>query len=153
MVLHCRPIGLIHSPFQQKRETPIQAAFSQAEGIIEVYPEYADGLQDVEGFSHIILLYWFHQSEGYQLVVRPFLDHEARGLFAIRYPARPNPIGLSIVELVGREECRLRVRGVDVLDGTPLLDIKPFVPAFDHRQGARVGWLEDKLDNQGSGRM
>ena len=151
MELCCHPIGLIHSPFQQKQETPIQATFSQAEGVVEVYPEYADGLQDIEGFSHLILLYWFHQSEGYQLVVRPFLDQVERGLFAIRYPARPNPIGLSSVELIEREGNQLRVRGVDVLDGTPLLDIKPFVPAFDHREGARVGWLEDKLEDRGSG--
>jgi tRNA-Thr(GGU) m(6)t(6)A37 methyltransferase TsaA len=145
MQLRCRPIGLIHSPFSEKKETPIQAAFSQAEGTVEVYAEYVAGLQDIEGFSHIALLYWFDQSEGYRLVVQPFLDQVERGLFAVRYPARPNPIGISVVELIEREGGQLRVRGLDVLDGTPLLDIKPFVPAFDHREGARVGWLEGKV--------
>ncbi|HIE37810.1 MAG TPA: tRNA (N6-threonylcarbamoyladenosine(37)-N6)-methyltransferase TrmO [Anaerolineales bacterium] len=145
MELICRPIGVIHSPFQEKRETPIQAAFSKAEGTVEVAPEYAAGLKDLEGFSHIILLYWFHQSEGPRLTVRPFLDREERGLFATRYPARPNPIGISVVELLGREGNRLRVRGVDVLDGTPLLDIKPFVPTFDHREGTEVGWLRGRV--------
>jgi tRNA-Thr(GGU) m(6)t(6)A37 methyltransferase TsaA len=144
MQLYCHPIGLIHSPFTEKGETPIQAAFSQAQGTVEVYAEYVAGLQDIEGFSHITLLYWFNQSEGYQLVVRPFLDRVKRGLFAVRYPARPNPIGISVVELVERDGNQLRVRGLDVLDGTPLLDIKPFVPAFDHRESARVGWLEGK---------
>ena len=143
--LVCRPIGIIRSPFREKGEAPIQATLSQAEGSVEVYPEYAGGLQDIEGFSHITLLYWFHRSEGYRLLVRPFLDQVKRGLFATRHPARPNPIGISTVELLGREGNRLRVRGIDVLDGTPLLDIKPFVPAFDQRQGARVGWLSEKV--------
>jgi tRNA-Thr(GGU) m(6)t(6)A37 methyltransferase TsaA len=145
MALSLHPIGIIHSPFREKSETPIQAAFSQAEGTVEVYSEYVAGLQDIEGFSHIILLYWFHQSDGYRLLVRPFLDQQERGVFAVRYPARPNPIGISVVELVGREGNQLRVRGLDVLDGTPLLDIKPFVPAFDHREGTRIGWLKDRV--------
>ena len=145
MELSCRPIGLVHSPLREKSETPIQAAFSQIEGTVEVYPEHAAGLKDIEGFSHIFLLYWFHQSQGYRLIVRPFLDPEERGLFAVRYPARPNPIGISVVELVERDENQLRVRGLDVFDGTPLLDIKPFVPAFDHREGARIGWLLGKV--------
>ncbi len=143
--LRCRPIGIIHSPLVEKKDAPVQAAFSQVEGTVEVYPKYAAGLQDIEGFSHITLLYWFHQSQGYRLLVQPFLDPVERGLFAIRYPARPNPIGVSTVELIERDENVLRVRGLDVLDGTPLLDIKPFAPAFDHRQGARIGWLEDKV--------
>jgi len=143
-----RPIGIIHSPFTSPSDTPIQAAFSEAEGTLEVYPEYVAGLQDIEGFSHLTLLYWFHRSVGYQLVIEPFLDGVARGLFAIRYPARPNPIGLSTVELLSRAGGELRVRGLDVLDGTPLLDIKPFVPGFDHREGARVGWLTGKLDGK-----
>jgi tRNA-Thr(GGU) m(6)t(6)A37 methyltransferase TsaA len=145
MAFVCRPIGVIHTPFETPDGVPIQAAFSEAEGVVEVDPPYAAGLKDIEGFSHLILLYWFSRSEGYQLTVRPFLDQEERGLFSVRHPARPNPIGISVVELVGREGNRLRVRGVDVLDGTPLLDIKPFVPAFDHREGAQIGWLEGKV--------
>lgn len=124
---------------------PIQAAFSDAEGTVEVAPAYEAGLKDVEGFSHIVLIYWFHRSQGYRLQARPFLDQEERGVFAMRYPARPNPIGISVVELVAREGNRLRVRGIDVLDGTPLLDIKPFIPPFDHREGVRIGWLKGKV--------
>lgn len=125
---------------------PIQAALSDADGTVEVYPEYAAGLADVEGFSHLTLVYWFHLSDGYRLSVRPFLDQVQRGLFATRFPGRPNPIGISTVELLAREGNRLLVRGVDVLDGTPLLDLKPFVPAFDHRDEIRVGWLEGKVE-------
>lgn len=142
--LVCRPIGTIRSPFRERQDVPIQAAFSDAEGTVEVDPTYAAGLEDIEGFSHLILVYWLHASEGYDLTVRPFLDQQEHGLFATRYPARPNPIGISVVELVGREGNELRVRGVDVLDGTPLLDIKPFVPTFDHREGTRVGWLRGR---------
>ncbi len=136
-----RPIGVIHSPFTTKAETPIQSRRSGAEGTIEVYPEYAEGLLDIEGFSHIIILYHWHQSHGYKLTVKPFLDDTPHGLFATRYPARPNPIGLSVVELLAREGNVLRVRGVDVLDGTPLLDIKPYVPAFDAWEATCIGWL------------
>jgi tRNA-Thr(GGU) m(6)t(6)A37 methyltransferase TsaA len=107
---------------------------------------YADGLADVEGFSHIILLYWFHRVQGYSLTVRPFLDDRPRGLFATRSPRRPNPIGLSVVELIERRGTVLRIRGVDVVDGTPVLDIKPYVPAFDAPEKARVGWLEGKAE-------
>jgi len=136
-----QPIGVIHTPFASPSEVPIQAARSAAVGRVEVYPEYAAGLVDLDGFSHIILVYWFHRASDFSLTVQPFLDDQPHGLFATRYPARPNPIGLSVVELVAVEDCTLQVRGVDVLDGTPLLDIKPFVPQFDHREGARVGWL------------
>lgn len=136
-----QPIGVIYTPFTSRSEMPIQAARSEAVGRVEVYPEYEPGLQDLDGFSHIMLVYWFHRAGGFTLKVRPFLDSEARGLFATRYPARPNRIGLSVLELTAVDGCTLHVRGVDVLDGTPLLDIKPFVPAFDHREGTRVGWL------------
>jgi tRNA-Thr(GGU) m(6)t(6)A37 methyltransferase TsaA len=139
-----RPIGVIHSPFTDKKQTPIQPSRSQAIGQVEVYPEFAQGLQDVEGFSHIILLYAFHQSEGYSLSVKPFLDDQLRGLFATRYPCRPNPIGLSIVRLIARRDNVLEIEGVDVLDGTPLLDIKPYVPDFDRQENTRVGWYETR---------
>jgi tRNA-Thr(GGU) m(6)t(6)A37 methyltransferase TsaA len=139
-----RPIGVIYSPFTDKKRTPIQPSRSQAIGQVEVYPEFAEGLQDVEGFSHVILLYAFHQSEGYSLRVKPFLDDQLRGLFATRYPCRPNPIGLSIVHLISRCGNVLEIEGVDVLDGTPLLDIKPYVPDFDVRDNTRVGWYETR---------
>lgn len=136
-----RPIGVIHSPFHEKDTTPIQPSRSRAAGQVEVFPEYAEGLLDLEGFSHIYLLYQFHCSEGFQLKVTPFLDNVQRGLFATRYPCRPNPIGLSLVELVERRENVLLIQGVDVLDGTPLLDIKPYVVEFDVRSNTRNGWF------------
>ena len=137
-----RPIGVIHSPFREKEQTPIQPSRSQAKGRVEVYPEFAAGLEDIEGFSHIILLYMFHQSSGFTLRVKPFLDDQQHGLFATRYPKRPNPIGISVVRLARRDENILEIEGVDVLDGTPLLDIKPYVSEFDLRNGRRSGWLE-----------
>ena len=135
-----KPIGVIHSPFTDKKQTPIQPTRSQAVGQVEVYPEFAEGLQDLEDLSHIILLYIFHQSNGYTLLVKPFLDDQLHGLFATRYPYRPNPIGLSIVRLLARRENILEIEGVDVLDGTPLLDIKPYVPDFDVREDVHTGW-------------
>jgi tRNA-Thr(GGU) m(6)t(6)A37 methyltransferase TsaA len=140
MEFRMRPIGVIHSPFNEKKQTPIQPTRSQATGSVEVYPEFAAGLQDLDGFSHILLLYVFHQSDGYSLHIKPFLDHKKRGLFATRYPARPNPIGLSIVRLESIQANTLNIAGVDVLDGTPLLDIKPYVPDFDIRVETQTGW-------------
>jgi len=137
-----KPIGVIHSPFIDKALTPIQPTRSQAVGQVEVFPEFTDGLQDLEGFSHIILLYIFHQSDGYSLKVKPFLDDQLHGLFATRYPCRPNQIGLSVVQLSTRRENILDIVGVDVLDGTPLLDIKPYVPDFDMRLDTHTGWYE-----------
>jgi tRNA (adenine37-N6)-methyltransferase len=137
------PIGVIRSPFTDLSGMPIQP--SQAIGVpgrIELVSELQGGLKDLEGFSHLILLYHFHKSSGYKLEVVPFLDTVARGVFSTRAPKRPNPIGLSIVRLITIEEATLSIEDVDVLDGTPLLDIKPYVPAFDHRPGARSGWLE-----------
>jgi tRNA-Thr(GGU) m(6)t(6)A37 methyltransferase TsaA len=113
---------------------------------VELLPEYEAALCDIDGFSHIILLYVFHQAEpGYELKVTPFLDDLPKGLFATRYPRRPNGIGLSIVHLVRREGCVLHVEGIDVLDGTPLLDIKPYVPPFDAYPEAAYGWLEGRV--------
>ena len=143
-----RPIGVIHSPFQEKEQTPIQPSHSQAQGRVEVYPEFAAGLEDIEGFSHIILLYVFHQSSGFTLQVKPFLDDRLHGLFATRYPRRPNPIGISVVRLARREGNILQIEGVDVLDGTPLLDIKPYVSEFDLRPATRSGWLERRGESR-----
>jgi tRNA-Thr(GGU) m(6)t(6)A37 methyltransferase TsaA len=139
-----RPIGTIHSPFHQKSETPIQSSRSEAAGQVIVSPDFSPGLQDIEGFSHIILLYAFHDSQGYDLQVKPFLDDRLHGLFCTRYPRRPNPIGLSVVRLLERRENVLLIEGVDVLDGTPLLDIKPYVPDFDIRTDVRTGWYEKR---------
>ena len=139
-----RPIGFIHSPFTNKADVPVQAARSHAIGRVEVNPEYAAGLDDLQGFSHIILLYIFHESVRYELKVKPFLDDELHGLFATRYPYRPNPLGMSVVRLLNREGNLLEVEGVDVLDGTPLQDIKPYIENFDVRQNTRAGWYETR---------
>ena len=138
-----RPIGVIHSPFTDLKDMPIQpTGEASAPGIAEVLPEYAEGLKDVEGFSHLILLYHLHQVRRQDLTVRPFLGSEPRGVFATRAPTRPNPIGLSVVKLLRREGTKLHLAKVDVLDGTPLLDIKPYVPEFDESKGVCIGWLE-----------
>jgi tRNA-Thr(GGU) m(6)t(6)A37 methyltransferase TsaA len=138
-----RPIGIVHSPFEKLEGMPIQPSRARgALGTVEVFTKYAEGLQDLDGFSHIVLLCHLHKSKGFDLKVVPFLDTEQRGLFATRAPKRPNPIGLSIVRLRGVEDNRLSIQDVDILDGTPLLDIKPWVPEFDERTEVRVGWLE-----------
>jgi tRNA-Thr(GGU) m(6)t(6)A37 methyltransferase TsaA len=142
MEIKLEPIGTIYSPFTEKTETPIQAVRSQAIGRVEVNPQFSEGLKDIEGFSHIILLYAFHESSGYELQIKPFLDDNLRGLFATRYPYRPNPIGLSVVRLLKHEGNILEIEGVDVLNGTPLLDIKPYVEDFDVRLNTRQGWYE-----------
>jgi tRNA-Thr(GGU) m(6)t(6)A37 methyltransferase TsaA len=144
MEITMKPIGIIYSPFIHKDQTPIQAARSQAIGLVEVYPEFEDGLKDIEGLSHIQLLYIFHKSCGYELQVRPFLDDQEHGIFATRYPCRPNPIGISTVRLLTRQCNMLTIEGVDVLDGTPLLDIKPYVPDFDLSTEVRTGWYETR---------
>jgi len=143
MTISYQPIGTIHSPFEGIEKVPIQpAAASGIRGTVEVFAEFAAGLQDVHGFSHIILLYHFHRVTQARLTVIPFLDDQPRGVFATRAPSRPNPIGLSIVRLLGIEGSVLYVENVDIVDGTPLLDIKPYVPAFDHNEAERTGWLE-----------
>jgi len=144
-----QPIGCIRSPFTRPEQTPIQPYRSQTAGQVEVLPPYEAGLQDIEGFSHIILVYHFHRAApGYDLLVTPFLDDRPKGLFATRYPRRPNTIGLSVVRLVRREGLVLHVQGIDVLDGTLLLDIKPYVPAFDAFPEATSGWLEGRTANR-----
>ena len=142
-----KPIGIIHSPFKEPQGTPIQAAAARdIEGTVEVFPEYAAGLQDIEEFSHIILIYHFHLSKRYSLRVKPYLDDQLHGVFATRAPARPNPIGLSVVRLIGVEGAKLHIRDVDIIDGTPLLDIKPYVPEFGIRETVKIGWLEGQVD-------
>jgi len=143
-----KPIGVIHSPFKDIEGMPIQPAGARnVRGTVELNPELAAGLKDLEGFSHIILFYHFHLSKGYSLEVVPFLDNTARGVFATRAPRRPNSIGISVVRLKGVSGNILDIEDVDILDGTPLLDVKPFVPKFDNREAERVGWLSDKADN------
>ncbi len=148
------PIGLVHTPFKEIEGMPIQpTGATGVQGTIEILPDFVEGLQDIEGFSHIILLYHFHRIEAASLTVTPFLDSRPHGVFATRAPKRPNPIGLSIVRLLRREENILHVENIDLLDETPLLDIKPYVPEFDHQPVERVGWLaqaEGKVRNKRS---
>ncbi len=141
--MEIKTIGIIHSPFTSLDGMPIQpTGASGVKGTVEVLEDYADGLQDLDGFSHIILLYLFHRSRGFKLRVVPFMDTAMRGVFATRAPKRPNPIGLSVVRLDSIEGRILHIDGVDILDGTPLLDIKPYVPDFDSREDVRTGWLD-----------
>ena len=138
-----RPIGVIHSPFKDLEDMPIQpAGEASAAGSIEIFPDFVAGLKDLDGFSHVILLYHFHRVRSSKLTVTPFMDSQPRGVFATRAPTRPNPIGLSVVKLIRIEGNRLYVENLDILDGTPLLDLKPYVPEFDRQPKARIGWLE-----------
>ena len=145
MKVELKPIGIIHSPYKTKEDIPIQAYRSEDVDEIEMFKEYEEGLDDIEDFSHIIMVYIFHKSQGYSLHVRPFLDPSLRGLFATRHPNRPNPIGISTVRLLERKGNILKIKGMDVIDGTPLIDLKPYVPKFDEMKEAKIGWLEDKL--------
>jgi len=139
------PIGVIHSPHKTPKGSPIQPPAAEGiAGTIEIYPEFAGGLEDLAGFSHIFLIYHFHLSKKYSLKVKPFMDDSPRGLFATRAPSRPNPIGISVVRLVEVVGTTLRIQNVDVVDNTPLLDIKPYVPAFDVHPVEKIGWLGNK---------
>jgi tRNA (adenine37-N6)-methyltransferase len=141
------PIGVIRTPFSEPAGMPVQAAGATGiEGTIELDPAYAEGLADLDGFSHIHLLYHLHRVTGARLTVVPFLDTVPHGLFATRSPARPNPIGLSTVRLVGIEGTTLRIEDVDILDGTPLLDMKPYVPQLDDRVEPRIGWYAGRVE-------
>lgn len=136
-----RPIGIIHTPFQEPANTPIQSSRSDAEGMVEVFLEYVEGLHGVEDFSHLILLYvWNNAPSCNQLMVKPFLDDVQHGVFATRFPSRPNNLGISVIRLLRREENRLHFRGADMLNGTPLLDIKPYIPEFDVHPAEKIGW-------------
>jgi tRNA-Thr(GGU) m(6)t(6)A37 methyltransferase TsaA len=140
-----RPIGFVKTPFQEVSEMPIQPQGADGkEGIIELNTEFAAGLMDLEGFSHLILLYHFHLVKGYKLYVVPFMDDKPHGIFATRAPTRPNTIGISVVKLRKIENNLLYIEGVDMIDGTPLLDIKPFYPKYDNQQNVKSGWLECK---------
>jgi len=137
-----KSIGIIHTPFTDVSGMPIQTAGARdVPGVIEIFDRYAAGLLDIEGFSHIILLYHFHRCSGSKLEVVPFLDTQSHGIFSTRAPCRPNSIGFSIVRLIKREGAVLQILDVDVIDGTPLLDIKPYVPLFDQVEADRIGWF------------
>jgi tRNA (adenine37-N6)-methyltransferase len=141
-----KPIGIVHSPFKEPKNVPIQTSASNGtKGTIEVYHQYVEGLKDLEGFSHVILLYHFHLACGDSLIVKPFLDDQLHGIFATRSPARPNRIGLSIVRLTRVDGNVLQIEDLDIIDGTPLLDIKPYVSEFDCKKADKIGWLTNKV--------
>ena len=141
-----RPIGIVHSPFRDPKGTPIQARSDKGtEAKVEVFREYSEGLADLDGFSHAILILHFHLSKKAGLKQKPFLDDLERGIFSIRSPSRPNPIGISVVRILGIDDNIVTIRGIDIIDGTPLLDIKPYVPEFDAFRVERIGWLEGKI--------
>ena len=143
-----KPIGYIRSEHKDASATPIQPVYAQGcRGRAEILPEYEEGLADLEGFSHIYVIYYFHKAGSPSLTVTPFLDDVPRGVFAARSPRRPNPIGFSLVRLLKRERNVLLLDDVDILDGTPILDIKPFIPRFDYRENARTGWQEHVDEN------
>lgn len=146
--MNFKPIGIIHSPFKEISGMPIQptGAFG-IKGEIEILPEFVEGLQNLNGFSHIILIYYFHISKEYTLLTKPFLYDKLLGVFATRAPKRPNQIGFSVVQLIEVVGNILKIQNIDIIDGTPLLDIKPYVPKFDFVENATIGWLEQKVEH------
>jgi tRNA-Thr(GGU) m(6)t(6)A37 methyltransferase TsaA len=146
--LELKPIGIIHSPIKNTGKAPYQGYKSEVISQIEVFKEFEEGLKDIEGFSHIIVIYWFNRSQGYHLLVKTPWDDSLHGLFTTRSPHRPCPLGLTVVELVAREKNSLRVKGLDAVDGTPLLDIKPYVPSIDEGAVVKSGWAEGKLGTE-----
>jgi tRNA (adenine37-N6)-methyltransferase len=140
-----KPIGTIRTSFQNVEGMPIQPLGAEGtKGSVELFPEYTEGLHDIEGYSHLILIYHFHLSKGASLLVKPFLDDKLRGVFATRAPKRPNSIGFSVVRLTSVNQNRLEIEDADIVDGTPLLDIKPFVSDFDNRYDTKTGWMTGK---------
>ena len=146
MKIEYQAIGTIHTPFKDLISMPIQSIGGEGiEGYIELKPKFIDCLKDLDGFSHIILLYHFHKSKGYKTLVKPFLDDKIHGVFSTRAPKRPNPIGLSVVKLIKIEKGVVHIENIDILDGTPLLDIKPYIPQVDSIMTTRQGWLDKKI--------
>jgi tRNA-Thr(GGU) m(6)t(6)A37 methyltransferase TsaA len=156
MEIKFKPIGIVHSPFKKSEDIDVRKfadpqGFDQILGDLEVFKEYEEGLKDTEGFSHLIVIYAFHKSEGYKLQTKPFLDDESRGVFSTRSPHRPNPLGLTVVRVLERDGNILKVSGIDMLEGTPILDIKPYT-SRDRKSPLRLGWLENKMKSERSGR-
>jgi len=144
-----KAIGVIHSPFKRDEDIDVKKfadpqGFDQIQGELEIFKEYEEGLKDTEGFSHLVVIFAFHKTEGYQLYAKPFLDDKPRGVFSTRSPHRPNPLGLTVVKILERDGNILKVSGIDMLEGTPLLDIKPYT-SRDQKSPLRLGWLEDKM--------
>lgn len=142
-IIQFRKIGTLYSPHKNTEETPRQPKFAKGiRGTVVIEPEFIEGLRDLEGFSHIYLICYLHKVEGYKLSAQPPMDTRSHGVFATRSPHRPNPISLSVVKLISIEENVLTIEDVDLLDGTPVLDIKPFSPTYNLDEHIRIGWLE-----------
>lgn len=149
--INYKPIGIVHSPYSKPKGTPIQPSGAEnITGEIEIFPEYAEGLVDLEGFSHILVISHLHLIQTSPLKVKPFMDDSEHGVFATRSPARPNPIGLSVLKLNKIEGNRLQVENIDIVNGTPVLDIKPYVPQFDAPKVEKIGWLENNVHKRKS---
>ena len=149
MVLILHPIGRVHSPFKNTQDiNPNKFSsvhgFDKIEGEIEIDEKYADGLKDIEGFSHICVIFGFHKSQGYKLLTKPLLDDSTRGVFSTRSPHRPNPLGMTVLKIIERKDRVLHVSGMDMIDGTPIFDIKPYTPR-DQKTDIKIGWLTDKI--------
>lgn len=144
MEIILKPIGVIHTPFDDPEQAPIQSSRSTALGWLEILPEFGEGLRGIEGFSHLFLFYHFHSLSGYSLSVQPFLDDKSHGIFATRHPRRPNGLGFSVVRLLRQNGLHLDFEGADMLNGTPLLDIKPYLPDFDQHPATKFGWYENR---------
>ena len=143
-----KPIGIIRTPHVETSQTPIQPVFAKGiPGTVEVFPEYVDGLMDLDKFSHLYLLYYFNRAKETKLKVKPYLEDELHGIFATRAPHRPNKIGISVVKLLKIEKNILHIEDVDILNGTPLLDIKPYIARFDTRDEVRSGWQDEIQDD------
>jgi formylmethanofuran dehydrogenase subunit E len=138
--MELNPIGVIHSPYKDRKRCPPQGREEVCR--IEIFEQYAEGLKDIDGFSHLILFYWLHCSKNYSLLVKTPWDSEPHGVFATRSPNRPNALGFSVVELIEREENKLKIKGLDALEGTPLVDIKPYLPEIDAKTNVRIGWVK-----------
>jgi tRNA-Thr(GGU) m(6)t(6)A37 methyltransferase TsaA len=138
------PIGIIHTPFHDPKKMPIQFSRSNEVGEIIINAPFIEGLLGIDDFSHLILLYIFHKAEQYKLLVKPFLDDQETGIFTCRHPRRPNYLGLSVVTLLKRNDNKLVIKGVDMLDGTPLVDIKPYVSDFDQQANVNIGWYSHR---------
>jgi len=149
MEIKFKPIGVVHSPFKRKEDIQSNKyasanGFDSVQGELEIFDEYAAGLKDIDGFSHLFVLFVFHKSKGFKLHTKPLLDDKLRGVFATRSPHRPNPIGITIVRVIKRRGNILKVTGVDMIEGTPIIDIKPYTPR-DQKFPLKIGWLKDKM--------
>jgi tRNA-Thr(GGU) m(6)t(6)A37 methyltransferase TsaA len=148
--MQLQPIGIIHSPFKEAKGTPLNPKFAKGvRGTVEVFDAYAEGLKDLDGFDRIWLVFWFDRAAPTKLITPVYLDSTPHGIFATRAPSRPNPIGLSCVKLLGIQKNILEVEEIDILDGTPLLDIKPYSPHADIFEVHRSGWLDAAMKREG----